>query len=131
MNDFIQIGFNSISEWIFGHIAGIQPDWQNPGFKHFFIAPKLGGDLTSMNSEYDSARGQIVCNYEIKNGTLTMTVIVPPNTTATVVLPVTSLEGVTESSKPLSKAPGVRISGVTANAVDTQSGTYIFTMSHE
>ncbi|MFZ5829952.1 MAG: family 78 glycoside hydrolase catalytic domain, partial [Planctomycetota bacterium] len=87
MNSFNHPALASVAAWIWRHIAGIQADETRPGFKHFFIAPQLGGDLSWMKAGYDSVRGRIECAYEIKDGKLTLRVTVPPNTTATVVLP--------------------------------------------
>jgi alpha-L-rhamnosidase len=87
MNGLNHMGFCSVAEWIFAHVGGIRPDPQHPGYKHFFIEPKLGGGLTWVKASYDSVRGRIESNWEIKDGTLTLRVTVPPNTTATVTLP--------------------------------------------
>jgi len=87
MNDFNHLGLNSVYEWIIRCVAGIRPDPEHPGYKHFFIAPKLGGGLTSMKASYDSVRGRIESGYEIKAGKLTLCVSIPPNTAATVTLP--------------------------------------------
>lgn len=131
--NFSQVGFNSVYEWIIGQIAGIKPDFAQPAYKHFFIAPKLGGGLTSMTAAYDSVRGSIKSSYEIKAGMMTLRVTVPPNTTATVTvtLPVASLAGVTESGQPLAKAPGASVLAAAAKTVRLQSGNYEFTIPQE
>jgi alpha-L-rhamnosidase len=87
MNGLNHVGFCSVADWLFVHIAGIRPDPAQPGYKHFFIEPKLGGGLTSMKASYNSVRGHIESAYEIKNGELTLRVTIPPNTSATVILP--------------------------------------------
>jgi alpha-L-rhamnosidase len=87
MNGLNHVGFCSVAEWIFAHIAGIRPDPAQPGYKHFLVAPQLGGGLTSMKASYDSVRGRIESAHTIKNGELTLRVTIPPNTTATVILP--------------------------------------------
>jgi alpha-L-rhamnosidase len=81
------MGFCSVGEWIFGQVTGIQPDPAQPGYKHFYIAPKLGGGLTSMKANYGSIQGRIESAYEIKNGELTLRITIPPNTRGTVILP--------------------------------------------
>jgi alpha-L-rhamnosidase len=87
MNALNHLGFTKVQEWIFGSVAGIRPDLAQPGYKHFFIAPKLGGGLTSMAAGYESVRGRIESAYEIKDGAVHLRVTIPPNTTATVILP--------------------------------------------
>jgi alpha-L-rhamnosidase len=87
MNGLNHVGFCSVADWLFAHIAGIRPDPAQPGYKHFLIEPKLGGGLTSMKASYNSVRGRIESAYEIKNGELNLRVTIPPNTSATVILP--------------------------------------------
>ncbi|NBV86077.1 MAG: hypothetical protein EBS01_07400, partial [Verrucomicrobia bacterium] len=87
MNAFNHLGFTKIQEWLFSSVAGIKADLEHPGYKHFFIAPKLGGGLTKMKVGYDSVRGRIESAYEIMDGEVHLHVTIPPNTTATVILP--------------------------------------------
>lgn len=87
MNALNHLGFTKVQEWIFGSVAGIRPDLEQPGYKHFFITPKIGGGLTSMKAGYDSVRGRIESAYEIKDSVVHLRVTIPPNTTATVILP--------------------------------------------
>jgi alpha-L-rhamnosidase len=126
MNGLNHVGFCSMAEWIFAHVAGIRPDPAQPGYEHFFIEPKLGGGLTSMKAGYTSVRGRIESAYEIKNGELNLRVTIPPNTSATVKLPVDSLDGIMESGRPLANAEGVSILDRAAGSVRLQSGLYRF-----
>jgi len=87
MNSFNHPALASVAAWVWRHIAGIQADEAQPGFKHFSIEPKPGGGLTWVKAHHDSARGRIESNWEIKDGTLALHVTVPPNTTATVIMP--------------------------------------------
>jgi alpha-L-rhamnosidase len=119
---------NSVFEWIFAHVAGIRPDAAQPGYKHFFVAPKLGGGLTSMRSAYDSVRGRIESAYEIADGMMTIRITVPPNTTATVTLPADSLEKATESDRPVAEAPGVTVVDSEAGTLTVRSGHYAFVL---
>jgi len=119
INGLNHLGMNSVFEWIIGHVAGIRPDPLRPGYTHFFIAPKLGGGVTWVNSSYDSVRGKIVCDWKMEKGTFSLSVTVPPNTTATVVIPAKGnspvLEGGTEAAKAL---------GVKALGKDEESATF-------
>jgi len=126
MNSFNHLGMNSVYQWIIGHVAGIQPDPECPGYKHFFIAPKLAGGLTSMNASYDSVRGRIESSFALEDGALVLRVTVPPNTTATIHMPAPSGEMLTESGQALDHAEGVRFRGMDdGHAVcEVQSGHY-------
>lgn len=79
--------YGSIGEWFFEYLAGIQPDEEHPGFTHFFIRPEVEGDLTWVQASFRSPRGPISSAWKKEGETLTMNVVVPPGTTATVRIP--------------------------------------------
>lgn len=74
-----------IDEWFFNSLAGIRPVKQ--GYQKFIIAPKPVGDLTYVRSSHETLYGKISVDWTRKNGTFTLNVSVPVNTTATVYLP--------------------------------------------
>ncbi|MEN8116358.1 MAG: glycoside hydrolase family 78 protein [Bacteroidota bacterium] len=87
MNSFNHYAYGAIGEWLYSHVAGIKVDEENPGYKHFFLAPHPGGELTNANAEFESMYGKISSNWKIENGEMIYTVEIPANTTATVTLP--------------------------------------------
>ena len=91
------IMFGDISAWFYKALAGIQPDPQTPGFKHFFIAPQVVGDLTSARASYESIRGPIVSDWNVKKGEFRLRVVIPPNSCATITLPTTDLAAATRA----------------------------------
>jgi alpha-L-rhamnosidase len=87
MNSFDHVAFGAVSEWMFRHILGINPDDKRPGYEHFVIHPRPGGSLTWAKGSYNSIKGEIVSEWKIENGIFTLKVKIPVNTTATIVLP--------------------------------------------
>jgi alpha-L-rhamnosidase len=87
-NSWNHFMMGQIEEWFYRSLAGIVPDDQNPGFKHFFIQPEIVGDMTFVKASYQSIYGKIGSAWEKKNGTLFLKIEIPANTTATVKLPV-------------------------------------------
>jgi alpha-L-rhamnosidase len=81
------IMFGDISAVFYKGLAGIRPDPAAPGFKHFFVQPSIVGDLTWAKATYPSLRGLISSEWKLEDGVVTLTVTVPPNTTATVTAP--------------------------------------------
>ncbi len=80
--------FGSVVEWLYSSIGGIKTDANNPGLKHFIIAPKPVGDLTYCKSSYNSLYGKIRSEWKINGkGNLEVLIDVPANTSATFVLP--------------------------------------------
>ncbi|WP_415867144.1 alpha-L-rhamnosidase C-terminal domain-containing protein [Thalassobellus suaedae] len=80
-----------IEEWFYRSLAGIVPDEANPGFKHFFIKPELVGDLSFVKASYKSVYGKIVSEWEKKDGQLILNIEIPPNTSASVIIPVSNV----------------------------------------
>lgn len=87
MNGLNHLGHNPVFTWMFSSIGGLRPDVNQPGFKHFIIEPKPADGLDSVRVSYDSPRGQIISEYQIQANTMVLKIKVPPNTTATVILP--------------------------------------------
>jgi alpha-L-rhamnosidase len=73
--------YNGIGIWFYQAVAGIRPDPEHPGYKHFFIDPQPVEGLTWVKATKPTAYyGTILI--EIKNKKLK--IFVPKNTTATV-----------------------------------------------
>ncbi|MHC4750239.1 MAG: family 78 glycoside hydrolase catalytic domain, partial [Planctomycetota bacterium] len=105
MNSFNHYAFGSVGRWLFNTVAGIDTD--GPGYKEIIIRPRPGG-ITSAKASYKSIHGKIVSDWSLEDGTFTLNVTVPANTTATVYVPAVSAESVTEGGKPAATAEAVR-----------------------
>jgi alpha-L-rhamnosidase len=129
MNSFNHYSLGSCGEWMFDAVAGIGLDPDQPGFKHIIIKPVMGGDLTWVKAHYDTVHGRIVSEWERKEKQLTLHVVIPANTTATIYVPAGDLASVLEGGKPAAKSEGVRfLRKKNAAAVfEAGSGTYDFT----
>ena len=80
--------FGSVVAWFYNSLAGIKPDKSNPGMKHFYIEPIPVPELTYCKASYNTLYGKISSSWEIdKNGSFHLTVDVPANTSATIILP--------------------------------------------
>lgn len=120
---------SAISEWFIRHIAGLNPDEQHPGYQSFTIRPRPAKEVTWCKASYHSGRGQIISDWKSEGGQFMLSVTIPANTTATVFIPTTNPEAVTESGKPASQAEGVTRLRTEPDAVVYQvgSGVYHFT----
>lgn len=101
------IMFGDISAWFYETIGGINPDPENPGFKHVIIKPEVLKGVTKATTEHQSLYGIIKTQWQTKNGEFSLKLTIPANTTATVVLPVKSKTSVNESGKPITKIPEI------------------------
>lgn len=87
MNSFNHYAYGAIGEWLYTYVSGIQIDEENPGYKHFILAPHPGGGLTNANAEFNSMYGKIKSEWKIEGDNFIYDVEIPANTTATVILP--------------------------------------------
>lgn len=131
MNSFNHWAFGAVGEWMWRHIAGLNPDDAQPGWKHFTIAPRPGSGVTWAKTEYQSIRGRIACDWSIAGDNFTLDIIVPANTSATVHVPATPGQIVTESGRPVSAAEGVTFIRSDSNAAvyEVGSGKYAFVVA--
>ncbi|HWD20022.1 MAG TPA: glycoside hydrolase family 78 protein [Verrucomicrobiae bacterium] len=71
--------------WLNEYLAGIRP--AAPGYKKILIEPVPCGDLTWAKATHESPYGTISSSWQRANGKFVLDVTIPPNTTATVILP--------------------------------------------
>ena len=72
-----------IDEWFFNSLVGIRP---STTYQKFIIAPQPVGDLKYVKASYETLYGTIVVDWTRQNGTFTLNISVPVNTTAVVYL---------------------------------------------
>ncbi len=105
------IMFGDILGWFYNDLAGIQPDWQSPGFRTIFIKPHPVRALPWAGATYDSRFGPISSQWRWHGKELHIHVIIPAASSALVTLPGVGVATVLCDGKPLrlsiSEAPGV------------------------
>ena len=108
MNSFNHYAYGAVADWMFRHLGGLQP--LAPGYKHTRIAPLIGqAGLTHAKATLRTTAGRLVSEWRIKGDTLAISVEIPANTRAELVIPTPSAEAVLESGAGLATAAvGVR-----------------------
>ena len=101
--------FTSPDNWLYQGLAGILADPSAPGFKNVIIKPAMVGDLTWVNAHHDSPYGRIVSNWKCEDDRVTMTVGIPPNSTATVYVPARDAAEITVNGQALADDAHVRL----------------------
>jgi alpha-L-rhamnosidase len=126
MNSFNHYAYGAIGDWMYRTVAGLQE--ASPGYKEIKIAPRPGGKLTNATAELNTLYGSARSSWKIENNTFKLSVTVPVNTSATIVLPGTTPGKVKEQGVDMAKVKS--ISEVATEGNDTKlkvgSGTYSF-----
>jgi len=108
------------------NIVGI--DSVGPAFEQIVIRPHVGGGLEWAKGTYESIRGPISVDWRKTGASLSISISIPPNSTATVYVPASGKSEVRESGNPIDDAAGVEYqrqeNGCAVFAVD--SGAYRF-----
>ncbi len=128
MNSFNHYAYGAIGEWLYKHVAGLDLDPQNPGYKHIMLAPHPGGGLSKASAELKSMYGVIKSSWMLDHANFTYDVTVPANTTATVTLPFANQAKVMLNQTPLSAGKFGKSQQEGENTVvQLGSGKYQFT----
>ena len=114
--------------WFYQGIAGIEPDPARPGFEHFFLKPELIHRLARAEASYLSVRGRIRSAWKSEGGAFLWDITVPGNASATVFVPTSDAEKITEGAAKASEAPGIRFVRVDDGyaVFEVGSGAYAF-----
>jgi len=96
MTSFNHYALGGVADWIHQHVGGIAPD--APAYRRLRFAPVIGGGLTWASASLRTPYGRVACAWKLEQSEVTIEVEVPPNTTATVVLPLSDDEPLTVGS---------------------------------
>lgn len=75
-----------IGFWLYKYL-GIRADEDKPGFREFIIEPGLGSGLEEACTSYHSLYGEIVSAWKKRGDRITLTIRVPANSVAELILP--------------------------------------------
>jgi alpha-L-rhamnosidase len=85
MNSFNHYALGAVGDWLHRTVGGLAP--AAPAYRRLRIAPVPGGGLTWAHARHITPYGMAESAWRIEGDDLVVTAVVPPNTTATVVLP--------------------------------------------
>lgn len=85
MNSLNHYSYGAIGDWLYRKPAGI--NILQPGYKKILIRPVLTRSMTEVFASLESMYGTIKSHVSCKNGTITVDVEIPANTTAILELP--------------------------------------------
>lgn len=105
MNSLNHYAYGSIVEWMYRDMCGLNPSSGEDGvtgFRHACIAPKPDRSLQWARARYRSAAGLYESGWRLNEaGRLTLTIAIPFNASARVVLPHAKKDNITLNGRPL------------------------------
>jgi alpha-L-rhamnosidase len=105
--------------------AGIET--MGPGYKHIILQPHPTGKLTYSRASFESSYGTIASGWERKDGKVIIKVMIPSNTSATIILQAESQDKVTEEGKALSLNVHLKDIRTSDNKLTMQAGSGEYT----
>ncbi len=107
MNSFNHYAYGAVGEWMYSVVAGINIDPNAPGYQHIVIKPQPGGGLTRARASHASPYGEVSVSWQWMGNTFDLQVEIPPNSTATVILPDAKQSQVLEAGRLISASNGI------------------------
>jgi len=95
-NHPMQGGFDA---WFYYGVVGISPVAEEPGFRKIVLNPHLVNELKWVKAIYDSINGRIVSEWENRKNKFKWHILIPPNTSARVLVPAEDRSSVSEKGK--------------------------------
>lgn len=87
MNSFNHYSLGSVGDWLYGRVAGIDQTPDSVAYRELLLRPLPGGTLTWARASQETARGRIECGWSRTGDVITVTVAVPPGSTAVLEVP--------------------------------------------
>jgi alpha-L-rhamnosidase len=107
MNSFNHYAYGAVGNWMYQTLGGINIDASAPGYAHVLIQVQPGGGFTHARAEHDSPYGAIRTDWTWRHGVMSLDVLIPANSSASVRLQRTAPARVTESGRVLVTGAGV------------------------
>jgi alpha-L-rhamnosidase len=76
--------YNGIGYWFYHALAGIRPDENAPGYRHFFVEPQIPADMEWVNATKNTPYGDITVSWKKEKSRVELKLTVPVGTTATI-----------------------------------------------
>jgi alpha-L-rhamnosidase len=128
MNSYNHYSYGAIGDWMYRVVAGIDTYEDGVGYKHIRIMPHIGGGLTDVSAALQTYYGQVSSHWKVENDRLVFDVEIPSNTSATIYIPATKVDDVSENGGAVTAANEIQLAGTEKEyvVVKTGSGKYHF-----
>ncbi|SOE19844.1 alpha-L-rhamnosidase [Spirosomataceae bacterium TFI 002] len=126
MNSLNHYAYGAVGEWMYERIAGIAP--LEAGYKKIRIAPEPRTPLSSAAATYDTPYGKVASSWKIENKTFNLETTIPPNTTASIIVPANTKEKLLVGGKEFKENVSMKLisTGTYSFELLVQPGTYSF-----
>ncbi len=83
MNSFNHYAYGAVGAWMYGTVAGLELDPQEPGYAHIIFRPRPGGSITWAEAKLETAFGPAEIRWDLDGDELRVQLTVPAGSHAT------------------------------------------------
>ncbi|SMC80255.1 alpha-L-rhamnosidase [Cellulophaga tyrosinoxydans] len=129
MNSLNHYAYGAIGEWMYERVAGIAP--LEAGYKKIRISPIPNEKLTSASAILNTPYGKVSSSWKLENNTFQLETTIPPNTTATIIIPANVKEELRLNGETFKQDSNVKLINAKNGFYEIMvpSGTYSFQSS--
>jgi alpha-L-rhamnosidase len=92
MNSFNHYAYGAVGEWLYSTLGGIAPQESSPGYAVVRSAPFPCAGVSWVRTWHETPRGRLSVNWRLSRlRRFSMSIVVPPDTEADVILPGASI----------------------------------------
>jgi alpha-L-rhamnosidase len=104
--------FGTVTEWFYRWLGGIRINKDVPGFSRFTVGPNFPTGLNSVNCSYTTPQGKIISQWQRNGNKVNLTIEIPKNSEADLVLPKGNTGKITLDNKEYKLNGGKLVPGV-------------------
>ncbi|MCF6405613.1 glycoside hydrolase family 78 protein [Chitinophaga filiformis] len=108
-NNHLMLGH--LMEWFYTGLGGITQQDRSIAYKEAVIRPEMVGDVSWVKTSYKTVFGAIISEWEKKADELTFHIVIPPNSSALIKLPVMKGQQVMEGGQGVDKQRDIKVKG--------------------
>lgn len=130
MNSLNHYAYGAVGQWMYERIAGLAA--LEPGYKKLRIAPKPNTNfLTEASASVNTPYGEASSSWKIEKGIFYLETVIPPNTTAEVIIPYGKIDNLSVNGSPFEERTNLKIENSDAELVKiiANPGTYKFQLN--
>ena len=97
MNSFNHYAYGAIGQWMYKDVAGLWYD--TAAYKNIIFAPNLTEKLSWASAWHNTPYGYSMSSWKLGDGIMEWTVVIPPNSTGTIVFPTKDIRSICINEK--------------------------------
>lgn len=129
MNSYNHYSYGAIGDWMYRSMVGLDTYEDGVGYKHIKIKPHIGGGFSYASATLQTNYGQLSSGWKLETDKVLMDVEIPANTMATVYVPASGADAITESATALSSLKGLQVTGKEEGYVVLRLGSGVYHFS--